>query len=151
MRIMKKMLPLLMVMVMLVFRAGPGLAQDYDAALKAAKRAQKPLLLYFFSKSCGYCVEMDRTTLVDKEVDTMLKKDFVFLRVDTDKSRELTRLYRISGTPSSWFLDASGKPLGEMPGYIKAKDYKKILEFVKGKYYARMDLQQFLEKGPAGK
>ena len=148
---MKKMLFTLMAMVMLVVWAGPGLAQDYDGALKAARRDQKPLLLYFYSKSCTYCVEMERTTLADKGIDAMLKKDFVFLRVDADKATELTRLYRISGTPSSWFLDASGKRLGEMPGYIKAKDYKKILEYVKGKYYAKMDLQDFLEKGPAGK
>jgi thioredoxin-related protein len=148
---MKKTLFPLVVMVMLLLWAVPAPAQDYNGALKEAQREQKPLLLYFFSKSCAYCVEMERTTLADKGVNAMLKKDFVVLRVDADKSTDLTRLYRISGTPSSWFLDASGKRLFELPGYIRAKDYKKILEYVKGKYYAKMDLQDFLDKGPTGK
>ena len=148
---MKKIRVLLVAMVMLLVWAGCGLAQDYNAALKTAKREQKPLLLYFFSKSCVYCVEMEKTTLADKGIDAMLKKDFVFLKIDADKATDLTRLYRISGTPSSWFLDASGNRLGEMPGYYEVKDYRKILEYVKGKYYARMDLRDFMEKGPGAK
>ena len=63
---------------------------------------------------------MDRTTLADKEIAATLKRDFVFLRVDADRSAKLARLYRLTGTPSSWFIDPAGKRIGEIPGYVRA-------------------------------
>ncbi len=137
--------------IALVLFASAAFSLDYNTALKTAKRENKPLLLYFYSKSCGYCTMMDGKTLVDKEIAAMLKNDFVFLRVDADKSEDLTRLYRISGTPSSWFIEASGKRVGEIPGYIETRDYKNILAYMKGKLYNEMDLQTYLKKASARK
>ncbi len=131
--------------------ASAAAAQDYDGALKAAKRDNKPVLLYFYSRSCGYCRLMDGKTLADKEIDAMLKKDFVYLRIDVDKSEDLGRLYRISGTPSSWFLESSGKRIGEIPGYVDAKNYRRILEYMKGKIYNQMDLSAYMKKASAGR
>jgi thioredoxin-related protein len=130
--------------------ASAALAQDYDSALKAAKRDNKPVLLYFYSRSCYYCRLMDGNTLADKEIDAMLKKDFVYLRIDVDRSTDLGRLYRITGTPSSWFLESSGTRIGVIPGYVEAKSYRRILEYVKGKLYNQVDLPAYL-KGSAGK
>ena len=96
-----------------------------NSALKTAKSQSKPLLLYFFSKNCYYCNVMDSTTMADKRVANTLKKDFVFLRVDVDESTDIAGRYRISGTPSSWFLEPSGKRVGEIAGYIHAGDYRK--------------------------
>jgi thioredoxin-related protein len=137
--------------VSILLFAAAAFCQDYEAALKTAKRENKPVLLYFFSTSCYYCRIMDRSTLSDKEVDGILKKDFVYLRIDVDKSRDMGDLYRITGTPSSWFLESSGKRIGEIPGYVKAKEYKHILEYVKGKHYREMDLQAYIKKASAGR
>ncbi len=125
-------------------------SEDYTNALKAAKKENKPLLLYFFSRSCYYCTLMDSKTLADKEVAAVLKRDFVFLRVDADKSDDLGRLYRISGTPSSWFLESSGKRVGEIPGYVKSGDYKAILAYMKGNHYNEINLEDYMKKA-AGK
>lgn len=122
------------------------LASDYDGALKAAKKENKPVLLYFFNKSCYYCTLMDKDTLADKDVGSVLKKDFVFLRVDTDKSGDLAMLYEIRGTPSSWFLEPSGKPIRQIPGYIPKKEYRTVLEFIRGRHYKEMDIQSYFNK-----
>ncbi len=134
-----------------VLFASAAFSQDYDSALKTAKKENKPLLLYFFSKSCYYCTLMDSKTLADKEITAVLKKDFIFLRVDVDKSDDLSRLYRISGTPSSWFIESSGKPLGQIPGYIETRDYKIILEYMKGGHYKEMDLRDYIKKASTRK
>jgi len=141
---------LAMIIGILLLASG-AYGQDYEGALKAAKRDNKPVLLYFFSRSCYYCRLMDGKTLASKEIDAMLKKDFVYLRIDVDKSTDLGRLYHISGTPSSWFLESSGKRIGEIPGYVEAKNYGYILQYVKGKIYNKMDLQAYLKKTSAGK
>jgi len=126
--------------------AVPCLAMNYDDALKTAKSEDKPVLLYFYSNTCYYCGVMDNNTLSDSDVSSTLKHDFVFLRIDADKSRDLTRLYRITGTPSSWFLEPTGKRIFEAPGYVPKSDYKIILEYVKGKYYDSMDLMAYMKK-----
>jgi thioredoxin-related protein len=135
--------------IALVLLASAAFSQDYNSALKTAKKENKPLLLYFFSRSCYYCTLMDSNTLADKEIAAILKKNFVFLRVDVDKSEDLGRLYRIRGTPSSWFLESSGKRVGEIPGYVEMGDYKHILDYVKGRHYREMDLQAYLKNASA--
>jgi thioredoxin-related protein len=132
--------------VFLMLFASAALASEYDTALKSAKKENKPLLLYFFSKSCGYCTLMDKNTLADKDIAAKLKRDFVYLRVDADGSGDLSRLYRIEGTPSSWFVDSAGKRLFQAPGYIEKTLYVKLLEYVKGKYYDHLDFQAYLKK-----
>jgi len=122
------------------------LAMDYDDALKTAKAENKPLLLYFYSNTCYYCGVMDKNTLADSDVSSTLKHDFVYLRIDVDRSKDLARLYRITGTPSSWFLEPTGKRIFEAPGYMPKSDYKTILEYVKGKYYDSMDLMAYMKK-----
>ena len=133
------------VLLLVASVASAAFSQDYNSALKTAKSENKPLLLYFFSKSCYYCTLMDGKTLSDKEVVAVLKKDFVFLRVDVDKSEDLGRLYHVSGTPSSWFLESSGKRVGEIPGYVETQDYKHILDYMKGRHYRETDLQAYLK------
>lgn len=133
-------------LLVLVLLGSAAAADDYNNALKTAKKENKHLLLYFFSKSCYYCTLMDKNTLADTEIDTMLKRDFIFLRIDSDKSEQLSRLYAIRGTPTSYFLDPSGKRVFEAPGYVQKPTYRKVLEYVKGKYYNEIDLQAYLKK-----
>jgi thioredoxin-related protein len=136
--------------IAIVLLASAAFSQDYNSALREARKGNKPLLLYFFSKSCYYCTLMDKT-LADKDVAAILKKDFVFLRVDVDKSEDLGRLYRISGTPSSWFLESSGERVGQIPGYVDTGNYKHILDYVRGRHYREMDLQAYLKNASAGR
>ncbi len=94
---------------------------------------------------------MDKETLADSNISATLKRDFVFLRIDVDKSEDLSKLYRVTGTPSSWFLDTTGKRILEAPGYIQKPTYKKLLEYIKGKFYNDMDVQAYLKKTSAQK
>jgi thioredoxin-related protein len=126
-------------------------ALTYDSALKAAKSENKPLLLYFFNDTCRYCTIMDRETLADREIASTLRREFVVLRVDTGRSPDLSMLYRVYGTPSSWFLEPSGKRIFQAPGYMPKKDYKTLLEYVRGKHYREMDVQQYFDKASRSK
>ena len=135
-----------MISAVFLFLSSLGLAEDYENALKTAKAVNKPLLLYFYSNTCYYCGLMDKNTLADRDVSATVKQDFVFVRIDVDRSRDLARLYRITGTPSSWFLDPTGKRLFEAPGYVQVSEYKTILEYVKGKHYDNMDFLAYMKK-----
>jgi len=144
---MKKLLcAFVVIAAALLFVAPQVSAQNYENALKTAKSENKPLLLYFYSKTCYFCGLMDKNTLSDNAIEAVIRRDFVYLRIDVDRSIDLARLYRIAGTPSSWFLEPSGKRLFEAPGYVEKSDYKTILEYVKGRYYDSMDLLAYMKK-----
>jgi len=89
---------------------------------------------------------MDRSVLGDTEIETMLKKDFVYVRIDVDKTTDITKLYGVRGYPSSWFLESSGARIVEVPGYIQKSLFKKVLQYVKGGYYRTTDVNDYLKK-----
>jgi thioredoxin-related protein len=89
---------------------------------------------------------MDRSVLGDIEIETMLKKDFIYVRIDIDKTTDIARLYGIRGYPSSWFLESSGARIVEVPGYVQKSLFKKVLQYVKGGYYRTSDVNEYLKK-----
>lgn len=151
--IVKKLVSLALVVALLSpFSALALTYLTYDGALKMAKSENKPVLLYFYSNGCGYCRLMDKETLADKEIYSILSKNFVLLRVDIEKSTDLAMLYGIRGVPSSWFLEPSGKRIGQqIPGYVSKNDFKVLLEYVTGKHYKRMDMVDYFTKASRGK
>ena len=89
---------------------------------------------------------MDRSVLGDTEIETLLKKDFIYVRIDVDKATDLAKLYGIRGYPSSWFLESSGARIVEVPGYVQKALFKKVLQYVKGGYYRTSDVNDYLKK-----
>jgi thioredoxin-related protein len=89
---------------------------------------------------------MDRSVLGDTEIEGMLNREFVYVRVNADKTTELAKLYGIRGFPSSWFLEPSGARVMEVPGYVDKSVFKKVLQYVKGGYYKSTDINAYLKK-----
>ena len=73
------------------------------------------------------------------------------MRIDTAKSADVSMLYKIYGTPSSWFLESSGKRILQAPGYMPKKDFKTVLDYIKGKHYKKMDIEEYFEQVSRGK
>jgi thioredoxin-related protein len=89
---------------------------------------------------------MDRSVLGDTEIEALLKKDFVYVRIDVEKTTDLAKLYGIRGYPSSWFLEPSGARIIEVPGYVQKPLFKKVLQYVKGGHYRTTDVNDYLKK-----
>jgi thioredoxin-related protein len=89
---------------------------------------------------------MDRSVLRDTEIEALLKKDFVYVRIDVEKTTDLAKLYGIRGYPSSWFLEPSGARIIEVPGYVQKPLFKKVLQYVKGGHYRTTDVNDYLKK-----
>jgi thioredoxin-related protein len=89
---------------------------------------------------------MDRSVLGDTEIGALLNKDFIYVRVNVDRTTELAKLYGIRGYPSSWFLEPSGARVVEVPGYVDKSVFKKVLQYVKGGYYKSTDINAYLKK-----
>jgi len=113
--------------------------------MKRAKTEDKPVVIYFYSKYCRFCDAMDKDVLFDKEIKKTLSEQTIYLRIDVDTAKQTARLYNVRGYPTVWLLDPAGKRIISIPGYIPKNDFKKVLEFLKGKHYKKMSLWEFLE------
>lgn len=121
-------------------------ADDWNLALKRAKKEDKPVILYFFTPYCSYCRAMDKEVLAEKEINNTLKKNIVYLRIDGEKREDLARFYGVRGYPTTTFLEPNGQRVFQIPGYIEKNDFKKLLVFVREKHYKTMNLKDFLKK-----
>ncbi len=89
---------------------------------------------------------MDRSVLGDKDIEAILKRDFIYVRIDAEKSGDLARLYGVRGFPSSWFLEPTGARLFEAPGYVDKSVFRKVLQYVKGGHYRTTGINDYLKK-----
>ncbi len=62
---------------------------DYEQALAAAKKANKPLLIDFTGHGCVNCRKMEENVWVDPQVLRRLKEDFVMVALYIDERLEL--------------------------------------------------------------
>ena len=123
--------------------AGPLLAAEAhwltslpDAKTQAKKENKLILLDFTGSDWCGWCKKLDKDTYSDKDVETRLAKDFVAVKVNPEKSQRNAKLSRDFGTtgfPHIVFVDANGKKVSEIDGYLPAAQFLEQLNKVSEK------------------
>jgi protein disulfide-isomerase len=138
--IMKRALILAGLAAVLAVSAGAQKAkwyEEWDAAVKAAKKSEKPILADFTGSDwCGWCIKLKNEVFKKKEFVRWARKNVVLLELDfprrksqpeeiKEQNAKLRDKYGIRGYPTILFLDASGKVLGRS-GYLKGGPKKWI-------------------------
>ncbi|HUK81723.1 MAG TPA: thioredoxin family protein [Verrucomicrobiae bacterium] len=103
---------------------------DYDKALAAAKADNKILMVDVYTDWCGWCKKLDKDVYSNADVKAKLTKDFVTLKINPEKSKKNQQLARNFGTrgyPHIVFLDANGKKISEVIGYVPADKFSQKL------------------------
>jgi thioredoxin-like negative regulator of GroEL len=79
-----------------------------DDALVEAKKSKKPICLIFYTEWCPHCANYSQVFHDPKVVE--MSKHFVMVRVDNDKSQEVSKKYALDGSyiPRTYFLSPSG-------------------------------------------
>ena len=102
----------------------------YEAGMSRSKFEKKKVFLYFYAEWCAYCRDMDHKTFKDPSVIGTLNRNFIPIRVDSDRDQAAAALFRVKGLPDSWFLAESGEIIGHRSGFIPADQLMKILNVV---------------------
>ena len=89
---------------------------DYDTGLERARIERKPVMIGFYTTWCYYCKVLDAKTYPDPEV-VRLSKQFVCIKINSDRRRDLARTYRVTGTPMIVFLSRDGLEKSRLIGY----------------------------------
>lgn len=117
-------------------------------ALAEAKRLNKPLLVDVYTEWCGWCKRMDKTTYGHPDVRDYVARSFVTAKVDAeDDRRRATYLgesrsyrqfadgFRISGYPTTLFLEPDGSLITQLPGYVKPEPFLDVLHYIGEGHY----------------
>lgn len=103
---------------------------SFDDGMALGKDQGKIVFVHFWADWCSYCHAMDRETFHNQTVVDLLDKNFIAVKVDSDKEQKLSTLFRIRGLPDNWFFSKNGSVLGHRPGYIPADTFIKILRSI---------------------
>jgi thiol:disulfide interchange protein DsbD len=109
---------------------------DYEQALAAAKKANKPLLIDFTGHGCVNCRKMEENVWVDPQVLKRLKEDFVMVALYIDERLELPE--------SKWYTSEYDgkvkKTLGKQNADFQITRFKNNAQ----PYYVILDLEEKL-------
>lgn len=131
----------------------------YDDGLAQAKKAGKPVFVYFGRYGCAWCEKTNRETFSDAKLRKLYSDHYVLVYVDTESNKRLTlptgeRLteaelghrYKIFATPLFAFLDPAGNTLLKVPGFKTVADFRDYDRYITGGHYKTQPLLKFLEK-----
>lgn len=117
----------------------------YEEGLALAKQEGKKIFVHFYADWCAYCEKMENETLKNSAVIDYLNQNFIPVRVNSEKDRDLARNYYIRGLPSTWFVSETGEKISSLPGYISAEMLLNALKFIHTDSYKKMSFKDFIE------
>ncbi len=106
---------------------------DYDKALASAKESKKIVMVDLYTDWCGWCKRLDRDVYANPDIQAKLAKNFVPLKINPEKSQkgaQLASKFGLRGYPYIAFLDADGKKISTIEGYLPTADFGNALDGV---------------------
>ena len=134
---------------------------SFKEALIKARNENKRIIVDVYTDWCVWCKRMDADTYSNEGVEKIIENSFVFVKLDAEgkdkikykdkeyTEEELTVFFEVSGYPTIVFLEPDGSviefkydsvTMKNIPGYYKAKEFKKILKYFKNGKYRESDL-----------
>jgi len=110
--------------------------QNFEQAMKCAKKSNKLIFIDFYTTWCGPCKQLDRLVFQNDSVQNVLGDDFILLKYDAEKDSifNLTKKYHVRSYPTAVVLNSEGFVLNIRNGF-RGNDYKSlssdVLKFTK--------------------
>lgn len=135
----------------------------FEDALNKAKEKNKRVIVDIYTDWCGWCKKMDKDVYENSEIKKIVKKNFVFVKLDAESSemisyngknfsgQQLAEFFGATGYPTTIFLEPDGSviefkydsvTMKNIPGYFNKDEFKKILNFFKDGKYKVSDLSK---------
>ena len=133
--------------------------QSFNSGLAKVLKEKKPAIIDFYADWCHWCKVMDRETFSNEEVAKILSRDFITIRVDTQKEESITYMGKtvtssqfapmlgVRGLPTIVFMDKEGKLVDVVPGFIKPDVFTGILRYINEECYKRqISFEDYINK-----
>jgi len=106
---------------------------SYYEGLSVSEQRDQPVMVYFYTDSCGYCKMMEDETFTEPEVQEK-SLDIVFVKVDANAERGLASKYDITGVPTTVFIDSNENILRKEVGFMDADQLITVINDVISNY-----------------
>ncbi len=100
---------------------------DFEAALREARRRGRPLLVHFYADWCGPCQIMEAQVLHTPAIEQQIRRDFVAVKVDFDRRGDVARRYGVQVLPADLILAPDGRVLARSEGLTGVDGYRRQL------------------------
>ena len=108
-----------------------------------AQSEDKPVLLSISAPWCHWCHVMDETTYSDPDVQSVIARGFIAVRVDNEHRPDINARYNVGGWPTTAFLTPHGGLIGGAT-YLPPDQFLAMLLELEGAY--RADKPQLYEQ-----
>ena len=105
------------------------------STFERAQAEDKPVLLSITAPWCYWCHVMDETTYSDSDVQSILARGFIAVRVDNDHRPDINARYNVGGWPTTAFLTPHGGLIGGAT-YLPPDQFLAMLMELEGAYKA---------------
>jgi len=102
--------------------------QSFADGMARGKSENKKVFLHFYAKWCAACKIMEDKTFKDPGVIASLNKDYVPIKVDVDRNRKISEMFRVRSLPDTWFIAENTEILGHRLGYIAPEQLKALFK-----------------------
>jgi len=109
-------------------RKGTGMSEikwqtDYEAAVKEAAAADKPILLELYMEGCGHCARLHNETLVDDQVTGAVNARFIPVRIEGRGRMDLVKKFDVKGAPTTLILSPQEQEKHRFVGFQSPTEY----------------------------
>ncbi len=101
---------------------------DYPTGRREASDAGKAVCLVIGSDNCFYCRKLETNTLVDPAIASLLKKDYISIKIDGHKEAELARALKVTLFPTTVLAGPDGSIHAILNGYVTADQLREQLQ-----------------------
>ncbi len=106
--------------------------EGFDKALEYAVKEHKIIMIEAMSRTCHFCRKMEREVLIDNEIVSAIKKDFIPVKIDISINT-LPLGLKTDITPSFIFIDEESSVILTVQGAWSKEDFLELLNEVKKK------------------
>jgi thioredoxin-related protein len=101
---------------------------SYEKSLEKAKQSNKPIMMLIGQEYCPWCYKFEYKTLLKKNINAIVQKNFVPLTVLRGKD-PFPKKFEQKGVPTVLFIDPQDESIFYKSfGYKSKKEYKIELE-----------------------
>jgi len=106
---------------------------DFDKAMALAAKDGKPLIAYFTFDTCFWCKKLEKACYFDADV-VKQSKNFVWVKVDRDKTPEIPKEFNVSAYPSLLTLGTKKENIYRFQGFHEKPEFTAQLDKAQKRY-----------------
>ncbi len=123
----------------------------FNTGLEMAKKTGKTLMVDFFADWCTFCKKMERETYGNSEVKKKLDRNYIRVRLHTDKPGSDTVTFQnesmsisqfsnymgVQGLPTVLFIDKDENLITKIPGFVEKTVFLPLLDYIGKRCYEK--------------